>query len=59
MDLGIYGKYLTSGRKLTELDKKTLDVMMKDPFFEQQTELFASMMEHEIKLEQECIDLFS
>lgn len=59
MDLGIYHKYLDSGRKLTELDKKTLEIMMKDPFYERQAELFASMLEHDIKLEQECIDAFS
>lgn len=55
MDLVTYDKYFIWGRKLTEQDRKTLDVMMKDPFFKEQEELFMSMLKRGVKLEQECV----
>ena len=57
MDLETYHKYLKWGRKLTEQDRKALENMIKDPFFGYQSELFKSMLEHDVKLEQECIDV--
>ena len=59
MDLETYHKYLKWGRKLTEQDRKALENMVKDPFFGYQSELFKSMLEHDVKLEQECIDAMS
>lgn len=56
MDLTVYDKYFLCGRKLTEQDKKTLSVMMKDPFFHQQAELFARMLQQGMKVEQECVE---
>lgn len=56
MDLATYQRYLVWGRKLTEQDRKTLQAMMEDPFFQEQWELFASMLEHGVKLEQECME---
>lgn len=55
MDFVTYNKYFVWGRELTEQDKKTLEVMLRDPFFKEQTELFASMLKRGVKLEQECI----
>ena len=57
MNLETYHKYLKWGRKLTEQDRKTLENMTKDSFFEKQVELFKSMLEHNVKLEQECINV--
>ena len=54
-----YHKYLKWGRKLTEQDRKALENMIKDPFFVHQSELFKCMLEHDVKLEQECIDVMS
>lgn len=56
MDLATYDKYIIWGRKLTEQDRKTLSVMMEDPFFGEQTELFESMLKRGVKLEQECVE---
>ena len=57
MDLETYHRYLKWGRKLTDQDRKALENMIKDPFFVEQSELFKSMLEHDVKLEQECIDV--
>lgn len=57
MDLATYEKYFPWGRKLTEQDKKTLGMMREDPFFSRQTELFERMLEHGIKVEQECVEV--
>lgn len=57
MDLETYHKYLTWGRKLTEQDRKVLEIMMKDSFFKGQKELFASMLKQGIKIEQECVEI--
>lgn len=56
MDLETYDRYASWGRKLTEQDKKTLRGMMDDPFFHEQKELFARMLEVGMKVEQECVE---
>lgn len=55
MDMETYERYSSWGRKLTEADKKTLCKMMDDPFFHEQRELFAKMLEAGMKVEQECV----
>jgi len=57
MDCDTYRRYLKFGRDLTELDKKTLQRMLEDPFFEGQRELFQMMLEKGKKLEQECVEM--
>ena len=56
MDLKTYNQYFTWGRKLTEQDKRTLQTMKDDPFFNEQRELFVRMLEVGMKLEQECVE---
>lgn len=56
MDLATYEKYLKWGRDLTAQDKKTLELMRRDPFFAEQHELFAEMLSRGKKLEQECVE---
>ncbi len=55
MDLPTYLKNLRSGRPLTDLDRKTLQEMLSDPFFENQRELFREMLARGVKLEQESL----
>ena len=55
MDEETYEQYLEMGRVLTEQDRKTLKQMLRDPFFEEQKALFERMLQHGMKLEQECI----
>lgn len=55
MDLPTYTQYLEWGRELTGQDRKTLIVMLEDPFFQEQRELFERMLKEGVKLEQECI----
>lgn len=55
MDAATYNLYSEYGRELTEQDKKTLELMREDPFFEEQKEVFVSMLKKGVKLEQECI----
>ena len=57
MDLETYQQYVHLGRKLTQQDKKTLEVMKEDPFFHEQRELFETMLEKDRKLEQEALTL--
>ena len=57
MDCDTYRRYLKFGKDLTELDKKTLQRMLEDPFFEGQRELFQMMLEKGKKLEQECVEM--
>lgn len=57
MDLAVYNQYFPWGRKLTEQDRKTLNKMMRDPFFCGQVELFARMLEKGMKVEQECVEV--
>lgn len=56
MDMAAYDQYRAWGRQLTEQDRRTLNAMVKDPFFYKQTELFKKMLEQGIKVEQECIE---
>lgn len=55
MDQETYENYLAWGRELTEQDRKALALMMEDPFFADQKELFQRMLEKGMKLEQECV----
>ncbi|MBQ7840113.1 MAG: DUF2399 domain-containing protein [Lachnospiraceae bacterium] len=55
MDLNTYCRHADSGRELTQQDRKNLLLMMEDPFFEQQKELFSLMLERGKKLEQESV----
>ncbi len=55
MDVATYLKYADYGKELTEHDRKTLRRMAEEPFYAEQKELFALMLETGKKLEQECV----
>lgn len=55
MDLDTWKKYRRYGRPLTQNDRKQLRLMMDDPYFSEQTDLFLQMLQAGIKLEQECM----
>lgn len=57
MDLAAYRKYLHFGRELTDQDRKMLQLLSEDSFFEGQKELFSLMLKEGKKLEQECIEI--
>lgn len=56
MDIETYRKYLPFGKELTGNDRKTLENMQKDSFFQEQKELFEQMLRENKKIEQECIN---
>ncbi len=55
MDLATWQQYKETGRPLTTGDKKTLQAMLEDEFYEQQHALFEKMLAENCKLEQEGI----
>lgn len=57
MDCDTYRQYISLGRELTEADRKTLQSMLADSFFEKHKELMKMMLENGKKLEQECIKI--
>ena len=54
MNLETLRKYETYGKRLTDSDRKRLKEMMNQ---EDLREIVAYMLEHDVKLEQECIGL--
>lgn len=55
MDTETYLLFCENGKALTENDRKTLSRMIKEPFFEEQQDLFQTMLEVGKKVEQEGI----
>ena len=53
MDMETFNQFRTSGKPITEHDRKILNTMKEDPFFAGQIDLFEEMLETGIKIEQE------
>ena len=53
MDMETFNQFRTSGKPITENDRKMLNTMKEDPFFAGQRDLFEKMLETGIKIEQE------
>ncbi len=55
MDEETYLSHLDFGKPLKESDRHELERMSRDPYYIDQWELFASMLRHGKKIEQECV----